>query len=171
MRGIVMWLMVGYVALELLGVSIFIEHFGVLLAVVEVFVSGALGLWLLRRELAQLSLIQLFVRFGQGDMFALLRNSMLSGFGAVFLLIPGIFTDIIGVVMVLCALAFYPKSKLDSSPESSGYKSFDDYFTSSMHYTYQAKPKDDDIIDVEVLEPTSSQKPSEQLSQQSRSAE
>lgn len=169
MRGIVMWLMVGYVALELLGFSIFINHFGVLLAVVEVFVSGALGLWLLRRELAQLSLIQLFVRFGQGDMFALLRNSMLGGFGAVFLLIPGIFTDIIGVVMVLCALAFYPKSKLDSS--SSGYKSFDDYFTSSMHYTYQAKPKDDVIIDVEVLEPTSSQKPSEQLSQQSRSAE
>lgn len=172
MRGIVVWLMMGYIALELLGFSIFIDYFGVLFAVIEVFVSGMLGFWLLKRELAQLSLIQLFVRFRQRDMFALLRNSMLSSFGAVLLLLPGICSDIVGVVMVLCALVFYPKSKLDSSLESRGYQGFDDCFTSSMRYAYQTKSKDDDVIDVEVLEPTNSQKPGEQLSQKkSRSVE
>ncbi|MDL0080290.1 FxsA family protein [Helicobacter zhangjianzhongii] len=153
MRAIAFWVILGYIVLEIIGLSLFVERFGLVLGVMEVFFSAGFGLWLLRKALAQMGMLALF---GQKDIFSLLRSGMFSSIGAVLLIIPGIFSDIIGVVLVLWGLLPSHKTKqspYDQNTQAQYQKDFGEYFANAHNPKTR---QEDEIIDVEVIESTPS---------------
>ena len=155
MRALVLWLGFGFVALELLGFSMFVSRFGFVWLVVEIFLTGILGLRFLSTALSRLNLAlnELLISLTQESIFSLLSRSMLGVFGAFLLLLPGIFSDIMGAVCLLSS-ALLAKSTKTSTQDSA----FAAHLRKQGYQNNMRQNDNDEIIDVEVLDSTQEKK-------------
>jgi len=108
----------------------FISSFGFLLFILEIIATGIAGAYILMRfGMNQLAGGMFGMVFGGGDL-----RQMALFFGSLLLMIPGIFTDILGI----CALGYWFWQRQNTQN-----------FTQNNKYN---NTKNDDIIDVEVIE-------------------
>ena len=132
-----------YVIIELLAIYLFISAYGFLAFLVEVVASGALGLYFMLSAGSP--------SFRGGGVFGALGGKNLFetlGFGlcGFLLMMPGILTDVLGVIALIAALLFGRKIK------------------NSQNFTYQSAARnsrdypngDGEIIDVEAIDETKS---------------
>lgn len=170
MRALVLWLGFGFVVLELLGFSMFVGRFGFLWLLVEIFLSGIVGARLLLRTLARLDLAlsEIFFTLTRESIFSLLSRSMLGALGAFLLLLPGIFSDIVGVILLLASALLAPASsanpRQNQDPRNTPESDFTIHLRQSPYNRAHtqahsgAHASDDEIIDVEVLDSTQERK-------------
>lgn len=106
----------------------------------EIIVTGFIGVVTISSMGHHMNEAFDMVRKGELHPQELLSSAVGRVFGGVLLLIPGVFTDLIGILLILKS-----KKKSSSNSEKSHFK---------QHHTYENvyKKEDDDIIDVEVVE-------------------
>ena len=160
MRALVLWLGFGFVALELLGFSMFVSRFGFMWLVVEIFLTGILGLRFLSAALSRLNLAlnELLISLTQESIFSLLSRSMLGVFGAFLLLLPGIFSDIMGAVCLLSGALLAKSTKTSTQDSASWDSAFAAHLRNQGYQNNMRQNDNDEIIDVEVLDSTQEKK-------------
>ncbi len=136
-------LIIGYVALEILGFGLVVSDFGFLILLLEIILSALAGFWILVRT--QEGLLNIFNNvFGRVlsgfSIFKALIFSYMYYIGAICLILPGIFGDIFGAILLVCSFIIKPKVSQSRHSESKN---------------HQAK---DEIIDVEIIEVTKEEK-------------
>ncbi|OBV29610.1 hypothetical protein BKN38_01660 [Helicobacter sp. CLO-3] len=153
-NSIISLFFIGFIAVELLGLSLFVYEFGFLLLALEVVFSGALGVWIwvLHTHSISASLNEMLELFARGRAFSLIKSSVLAYFGAFLLVLPGIFGDIVGLVLVCISLILRPSNK-----QSEFKQHFDEFYKRESSDFDMREPKkrrdfDDDIIDAEVID-------------------
>ena len=132
-----------YVIIELLAIYSFISAYGFLAFLVEVVASGALGLYFILSAGSP--------SFRDGGVFGALGGKNLFetlglGLCGFLLMMPGILTDVLGVIALIAALLFGRKIE------------------NAQNFTYQSAARnprdypngDGEIIDVEAIDETKS---------------
>lgn len=122
---------------ELGGFTAFSENFGFFTLVLEIILSGLLGVFLIFSTLSgsNESIVELLR--GARDPKEVLASNFAKVFGGILLIIPGLLSDCLGILLYLGVLdsalaSFLGKSAIKTS------------------FTHQ--PRQDEIIDVEVIE-------------------
>ena len=135
------FLILPYFVLEMIITYYFIKSNGFIFFVLEALISAIIGIWLMtKRPMINLA-----------KFTTITPKYILSEFGFVaagFLLaVPLIFSDILGVCVLVISLFLYGKN----SGENGGkfYQSEHEY-SAQNHTRY--KPKNDDVIDAEIIE-------------------
>lgn len=136
-------LVIGFIALEILGFYLFVDSFGALWLLLEILLSGIFGAWLLLyKNIGFFSTI--FMRIAESGMFngKKIIDLIFSFYaGAFFLMIPGIFSDVAGIILIIISLFSNTGSVKDSQ------------FTQILKENENLKNIDEaDIIDVEIIE-------------------
>ena len=128
-----------YLFLEVITTSAFSDHFGGLWLFIEILLSGVAGIVILKNF--QYSLMDSLSRVYRGEMTQqeLVSSSIFSVLGAILIIVPGIFSDSLGIVMQFEFFAL-----LLTRP-------FIKTKTFHSHTSSYEKPQDE-IIDVEVIE-------------------
>jgi len=129
--------------LEVIITSSFSDTYGGLWLFVEILLSGVVGAVIISNFKYSLMESLSNVYKGQMSQQELISSSILSLVGAVLIIVPGVFTDIIGLLMQFEVLAL-----MISRP----FIKHRDFNSTNFRQTstHQSK-KDDDIIDVEVI--------------------
>jgi 2-isopropylmalate synthase/UPF0716 protein FxsA len=119
--------------------SFFITILGGLLTFVEIVGSAFLGIMILQNSQYSLQENIQKIRSGQLSQEEFLANNLAKSLGAILLIIPGFFTDILGILLqfgiLLGLFGFLFKNKRTN--------------TNNSYYT---KEQNNEIIDVEVIE-------------------
>jgi 2-isopropylmalate synthase/UPF0716 protein FxsA len=93
------------------------------------------------------------VRNGEMSQEEFVKGSIGKAIGAMLLIVPGFFTDIVGLLLQfsMFTIVFTKIFKFKTMPKASNNQTY-----SQQHYTYtnfnQTKKGDDDVIDVEVID-------------------
>lgn len=125
-----------YLVIEIISLVFFIEEFGFFILFLEIVISSTIGTFILFTSKEELS----------KGLFSLMKQNLtplefFSGnfariFGAVLLILPGIFGDMVGIVLEIIAFLildrFFKKQSKKSNENST--------------------PKTDEFIDVEIIE-------------------
>ncbi len=135
-----------FMFVEVMVSSWFVGHIGGLTTFLELIVSAVAGIYLLQGVKYSLSSKLQSIRQGDIKTKDILKSSLGSGFGAVLLIIPGFFTDIVGILLqfnVVMAIffGFFVKKQTN----------FRNFEYNSKHFTKKEK-KDEKIIDVEIID-------------------
>ena len=94
--GFCLWVWAELAALVAIG-----SELGILLAIAGIFVTGMVGIWLLRNQgRTIMSSLQAQLAHGEAPVASLANGTSIMA-GAVLMLIPGYLTDAIGLVMFL----------------------------------------------------------------------
>ncbi len=132
-------LLIGYIALEILGFSYFVGAFGFMALILEILVSGGIGIVFLVMITQRVGInMEKFFLSLRGDIFSLFSSMMLGFLGAFLLILPGIFGDICGLFCVI--LGFILKPKYKESDFTRSYKQYDN------------DENNEEIIDVEIIQ-------------------
>jgi len=97
-------------------------------------------------------------RSGQMTQDEFIRTNVGRAIGAVLLIVPGFFTDIIGVLMLIGLLPFLVsklfqfKTPNQTTYQTNGHKSSFDNTKSNFNNTTYKGIKNDEIIDVEIID-------------------
>lgn len=136
-------LVIGFIALEILGFYLFVDSFGALWLLFEILLSGIVGAWLLLYNNSGF-LSTIFIRIAESGMFNSKKiMELIFSFyaGAFLLMIPGIFSDVVGIILIIVSFFSNTGSKKDSE------------FTQILRENENLKNIDEaDIIDVEIIE-------------------
>jgi 2-isopropylmalate synthase/UPF0716 protein FxsA len=128
--------------------SFFITFLGGLLTFAEIVLSAFLGIAILQRSQYSLQENIQKIRSGKLSQEEFLANNLTKSLGAILLIIPGFFTDILGILLqfgiLLGLFGFLFQTKRTHTHHS--------------HTTYNTKEQNNEIIDVEVIEHNSSTK-------------
>ena len=111
------------------------ETIGFLWSVVWIVLSFALGMMLLQRSSQTMMGNMQSMRAGKLDLRRFQNVSMAYFIGAILLIIPGVFSDFLGVIALFYTLYLQFVAKI--TPEG------------TTHFTKQG---DDDVIDVEIID-------------------
>ncbi len=135
-----------FVFVEVMVSSWFIGYLGGFSTFMELILSAVAGIYLLQG--VKYSLGPKLQSIRQGDIKAkeILKSSLGSGVGAVLLIIPGFFTDIVGILLqfnVVMAILFGLFAKKQTN--------FRNFEYNSKHFKKKEK-NDEKIIDVEVID-------------------
>lgn len=134
-----------YLFLEVL-ISVNISSvIGGLMTFIEILLSALLGVAILVNF--RQTLIENFkaVSYQQIDLEQFQKLNLFTLLGAVFLILPGFFTDILGIVMQFSVITsmFVNRYNVKSNPQNQGYENL-------------KEQKDSDVIDVEIISSNSS---------------
>ena len=129
-----------YILLETLITVEIASKIGGLATFLEIVISGAIGLFLLMNFRYTLTNNAMMLFTKEIDIEQFQRDSIFAFLGAIFLIIPGFFSDILGVLLQFSTIGTYFATKvfgLKSKPKE--YKNFkgDNY---------------EEIIDVEIID-------------------
>ncbi|MGP1484678.1 MAG: FxsA family protein [Campylobacter sp.] len=126
-------LILPYLIVEFFSTSFFVSAYGFLGLFIETILTGFLGAILISR-IGFLNLFSRLMFLSSSDIFSYLGIAI----GGFLLFIPGIVTDILGIIIVaICFLETFQKPKERFYSQNSSAK----------------QPKnDDEIIDVEIIE-------------------
>jgi UPF0716 family protein affecting phage T7 exclusion len=116
------------------------EEIGFFFSVVWIFLSFALGMMLLQRSSLTMMGNMNAMKQGKLDMKRFQNVSMAYFIAAILLIIPGVFSDFLGII-ALC-YTFYLQFVAKITPE--------------QKYTNFKKQGDDNVIDVEIIDEHSS---------------
>lgn len=123
------------------------SYIGGLMTFVEVIISALIGIFLLQNFKYALMENMMDLARGNINQQDFIRLNVFMALGAVFLIVPGFLTDIIGVLLqfeffgLLIAKRFIKK----------GSRRNEDPFENT-EFRYQNKKGDDDVIDVEIID-------------------
>ncbi|MDQ1341102.1 MAG: protein FxsA [Campylobacterota bacterium] len=128
-----------YLFVEVMAISQFIQYFGGLIFFIEIVVSFIVGALILSNfKYAIVEQLNNFA-FGRINYAEFVSVSAFTLIGAVLLMIPGILTDVVGIVMQFEFFAIFIKRILFKNNIESEKK-------------YNNKRSEDDYIDVEIVE-------------------
>jgi len=111
------------------------ENIGFLWSVIWIILSFALGMMLLQKSSQTMMGNMQSMRQGKLDLRRFQNVSMSYFIGAILLIIPGVFSDFLGVIALFYTLYLQFVAKI--TPEG------------TTHFTKQG---DDDVIDVEIID-------------------
>lgn len=147
-----------YFFIEIYLISLFIDEFGFFYMVLEIIISALLGFGILVTQgdamfssyeklfKNEMKVEYLFTK----NLFRLISGSVFRLICGILLIVPGILSDVFGVICFIISLLFTASTRLknnDSEQHSeSNYSYFRYEFRDSKNY------KDEDIIDVEIIE-------------------
>ncbi|WP_288644217.1 FxsA family protein [uncultured Helicobacter sp.] len=140
-------LIVGYIAIVVLGFILVVSDFGFVALVLEIIGSACLGFWLLLRgDIGFSRLINTITSVNASDIFSGFLSTYMYYIGAILLILPGIFSDSIGVILLICSLIIQPKQAQNSHTQNN--------YTQNNHSAPKnsASTEDDEIIDVEIIQ-------------------
>jgi len=144
-----------YVFLEVMISSTISGEIGGLMTFLELITSAILGIFLLQNF--KFSLMEKINAVRSGDLTQdeFIKSSIGAAIGAMLLIVPGFFTDILGLLLQfsLFTVVFTkifkfkkPKQTKYSNSQQSEFR-----YTSYTHNT-QTKQGEDDVIDVEIID-------------------
>ena len=165
-RSLMPLLLIGYIALELIGFSVFVQQLGFLALLIEIMLSGGFGIWLWILHTHSLSALlnDIFDLLARRRIFDLLKVSMLVYIGAFLLVLPGLFGDIIGLCLIILSFILRPhhtrnefKRRFDDFHKQNDLNDFEKndfrfYFSQNTNDRMRQPKQDEEIIDVEVVE-------------------
>ncbi|MEA3228949.1 MAG: FxsA family protein [Campylobacterota bacterium] len=130
----------GYLFLEVLISVNISSSIGGLLTFMEIILSAIVGISILmnfgKTFLASLQAVS----YSCIDLEQFQRLNLFTLFGAIFLIIPGFFTDFIGIMLQFSVFTTMLVSRYNVSSNSC-----------NSNYTNKQTKKDDDVIDVEII--------------------
>ena len=157
-----------YLFLEVMITTAIASSIGGLLTFTEIILSAVFGIFLLKNFKYSLSVnIQELTRgqLSQGDF---IKNNMAKAMGAILLIIPGFFTDILGLLLQFGILTFMLTKLFSFKPamQTNGFSvdpnmnTTNNTFYTQSQFTHKEKGDnyEDDIIDVEIIESNSTTK-------------
>lgn len=153
----VKWYLLIYLFLEVLVTIQIGSSIGGLNVFVEILVTGFLGVVILynfKNSIAQ-SMMELMQ--AKIDVKELVSHNLLSFLGAILLIMPGMVSDFIGIILQLKFITA-PLGNLYKGPERRRYKQTfqGDNRRNELHAEFEKTTKrEDDVIDVEIIESTS----------------
>lgn len=103
-KGEDMWILLGILAVPVIEIALFVQiggHFGVIGTLAWVFASAALGLVLMRLEPQRSALEVRSALEAETSPASPMAHSALRMIGAVLILLPGFFTDALGLLLML----------------------------------------------------------------------
>ncbi|MBR8462729.1 FxsA family protein [Campylobacter sp. faydin G-24] len=135
-----------YIIVELIATYFFIISYGFFTLLLEILISGAIGLALIfRMGLNGTTNINGFLNlFANGSIV----NTLSLGVAGFLLFMPGILSDMLGVAVLIASLFIKPKMQNMHNTENFTYYEFKSRQNSTKNYN------EDDIIDVEVIDET-----------------
>jgi UPF0716 protein FxsA len=144
-----------YLFIEVMISSFFISILGGFLTFLEIIITAVIGLTLLKNFNSSLEENIMKIRTGQMGQEEFIATNASRSIGALLLILPGFFTDILGILLqfgiLLGIFGFLFKHKKP--------KSFQDNYHYTQHtQTTHKGEKNDEIIDVEIIEHNSSAK-------------
>jgi len=157
-----------YLFLEVMITTAISSSIGGLLTFTEIVLSAVFGIFLLKNFKYSLSQnIQELTR-GQLSQSDFIKNNMAKALGAILLIVPGFFTDILGLLLQFGVLTFM-LTKIFSFKAPIQTNGFDvnpnmdttnNRFYTQSQFTHKQKgdKNEEDIIDVEIIEPNSTNK-------------
>jgi len=145
-----------YLFLEVMISTFLASSIGGMNTFFEILVSAVIGIFILKNF--KLSLTQSIskARTGQITQEEFIKTNAGRAIGAVFLIIPGFFTDILGILfqfsflVVLFSKIFKFKTPTNGTTYSTHFEYNPKNFSHTNNTTY--KGKQDEIIDVEIID-------------------
>lgn len=129
--------------------SFFITMLGGLFTFLEIILSALIGISLLKNFNSSLEENITKIRTGQMSQEEFIATNASKSVGALLLIVPGFFTDILGILLqfgiLLGIFSFLFKHKKDQ-------------FKNTTYHQSNTKGNNDEIIDVEIIEHNSSSK-------------
>lgn len=120
----------------------------------EIILSAIIGIYILQNF--KFSLVDSIndARSGKITQDEFIKTNVAKAIGAGFLIVPGVFTDIIGVLLQFGFLTMVFTKIFDFKKENRYQQNKDEqYYRYETHYKYENKGvKDEEIIDVEVID-------------------
>ena len=152
----VKWYLLIYLFIEVLvtiQVGSSIGGFNVFLEIVGTGFLGFVILYNFKNSIAQ-SMMELMQ--AKIDVKELIAHNLLSFLGAILLILPGVVSDVFGIILQL-KFVTAPLGNLYKGPERRRYKQgFEgDDRRHELHAQFENNKGDDDVIDVEIIESTS----------------
>jgi 2-isopropylmalate synthase/UPF0716 protein FxsA len=144
-----------YVFLEVMVSSTISGQIGGLMTFLELIGSAIFGIFLLQNF--KFSLLEKINSVRNGDLTQdeFIKSSIGAAIGAMLLIVPGFFTDILGLLLQfsLFTVVFTKifKFKKSKSTNNTQYNNSNFSYTSFTQQT-QTKQGDDDVIDVEIID-------------------
>ncbi len=140
-----------FIFIEVMISSQFIAMLGGLMTFMEFVVSFVVGVYILQNF--KYSAVDKIKQIKEGKLSQdeFIKGSIGSGIGALLLIMPGFFTDIIGVVLQF-SISTYIFKPFFSFKENRTHRSYQSNFR--YNETNLNKRKNDEIIDVEVIDDT-----------------
>lgn len=145
-----------YLFLEVMVSTFFASMLGGLLTFIEIVLSAFIGIFLLRTF--QFSIMESGQKLSRGEITQdeFITSNMSKAIGAVLLIVPGFFTDIIGIflqfgiltVLLTKLFSFKPKQR-DTQNQ---YNSSQFHYETYSNYQEPKRRYDEEIIDVEVID-------------------
>jgi len=119
---------------------------------IMIVLSAVVGISLLRVFKYSLALNIQELTSGNISQEEFIKTNMAKALGAVLLIVPGFFTDILGILLQFgfLTMVFSKIFKLKTKPTDS--TNFNSAYSSNNFYYEKTVKKDDDIIDVEIIE-------------------
>lgn|GEM_PF-183701 len=147
-----------YLFLEVMISSSVAGTLGGLTIFLEIVFTAIIGITILKNfKFSLMENIQK-ARSGQMTQDEFIRTNVGRAIGAVLLIVPGFFTDIIGVLMLIGLLPFLVsklfqfKTPNQTTYQTNGHKSSFDNTKSNFNNTTYKGIKNDEIIDVEIID-------------------
>jgi len=146
-----------YLFLEVMISSYISSMLGGLATFAMIVLSAVIGISMLRTF--QYSLAQNIKDLTQGNISQeeFTKTNMAKALGAVLLIIPGFFTDILGILLQFGILTMIFSKIFKIKPQAQGHYNYPNTntYTSANNFGYETKKQnsiDSEIIDVEVIE-------------------
>lgn len=133
-----LFLIIIYFAFELYLLVSFADEFGFLALLGEIIISGILGFGILASQHEAMFGSLRDMAMGRGSMGGFITRSFFRFIGGLLLIIPGILSDIFGIVFFIISLLFKASGTYSN-------QTYSNKNAESRHF-------DDDVIDVEVIE-------------------
>lgn len=142
-----------YLFIEVIVSTFFASMFGGFLTFIEIVLSAIIGLSLLKTF--QYSLNENIRNLTQGKITQdeFMAKNMNKALGAILLIIPGFFTDILGVFLLLGLFTFLlGKIFTFQAKNNNTQNSYNYTYTNYSQTTQKRRENDEDIIDVEIID-------------------
>lgn len=144
-----------YLFLEVMISSTIAGEVGGLMIFLELIISSVLGIFILQNFRFGLMDSVNKVRNGEMSQEEFVKGSIGKAIGAVLLIVPGLFTDILGLLLQfsLFTVIFTKIFKFKTTPRATNNTNY-----SQSNYTYtnfntqNKKQGDEDVIDVEIID-------------------
>jgi UPF0716 protein FxsA len=143
-----------YLFCEVMVTSTIAGEIGGLATFIEIIISAIIGIFLLQN--LKFSILEKVstLRSGNITQEEFIKGSIGAAAGAILLIIPGFFTDILGILLqfsffaVISSKFFKFKTKPKNSFSNQSHFSYTSYSNNTQHKT----KGDDDVIDVEIID-------------------
>ena len=128
------------------------SNIGGLMTFLELIFSVMVGLFILQNF--KFGLIDSInqVRNGQMTQEEFIKGSIGRAIGAIFLIVPGFFTDILGLCLQFSFFTILVTKLIKFKPKSTNNNTHSYTQTNTYNYTQNNIKGDDDVIDVEVID-------------------